>query len=120
MLQAAGNTRSAARAFGAKVDALARVHRARLSGFRQAFVGLFVGFFDAPDNNWPFHFNGSDAICRVCRVFSGRESSGEFSERFRTGRLQWYSRGWHPPFLGNGLRSGLQKSLSAEGLPVTL
>jgi hypothetical protein len=34
------NTRSAARAFGAKVGALARVHRARLSGFRQAFVGF--------------------------------------------------------------------------------
>ncbi len=40
------------------------------------FVGSFVGFSGLPDKYSPFVANDLDAICRICRVSSERESLG--------------------------------------------
>ena len=52
-----------------------------LSGFPGQFVGFLVGFLDLPDTHLICVINELEVICRVCRVFLGVESSGEFGER---------------------------------------
>ena len=52
-----------------------------LSGFLGQFVGFVVGFLGLPDTHLICVINELEANCRVCRVFLGVESSGEFGER---------------------------------------
>jgi hypothetical protein len=49
-----------------------------LSGFLGQFVGFVVGFLGLPDTHLISVINDLEANCRVCRVFLGVESSGEF------------------------------------------
>lgn len=58
-------------------------HMARagdLSGFHLEFVGFHVGFLGLPDKHHPNEINCLGCVCRVCRVLSGEESSGEISD----------------------------------------
>jgi hypothetical protein len=45
-------------------------------GFVGSFVGFFVGFSGLPDKHSALATNDLDAICRICRVSSERESLG--------------------------------------------
>ena len=51
---------------------------ADLSGFLGQVVGFVVGFLGLPDTHLIRIINELEANCRVCRVFLGVESSGEF------------------------------------------
>jgi hypothetical protein len=50
-----------------------------LSGFGWQFVGFVVGFFGQPDKGLPLTTNHLAPVCRVCRVYLGRESLQEFT-----------------------------------------
>jgi hypothetical protein len=49
--------------------------------FVGSFVGFLVGFSGLPDKHSSFVTSDLDAICRVCRVSSARESLGGLNSR---------------------------------------
>ena len=66
---------------GAGTPVNIRVARAICRVFPGQYVGFLVGFLGLPDPHLISVINELEVICRVCRVFLGVESSGEFGER---------------------------------------
>jgi hypothetical protein len=65
------------------------------------FVGLLVGFLGLPDKSQGCSLNKLAAKCRVCRVFIGVESPGEFAAikigtALSEGDTNWTVAAWRP------------------------